>query len=52
MPITVLNTEISETENRIPTNSCLVTTIILNTKISEVENKIHNSSKYISTLRI
>ena len=37
---TVLNTKISEVENKILDTSRLVTTTVLNTKISEVENKI------------
>ena len=40
MTTTVLNTKISQVENKIPNYSNLVTTNILNTKISEVENKI------------
>ena len=39
MTTTVLNTKISEVENKIPDTSSLVTTTILNTKITEVENK-------------
>ena len=46
---TVLNTKISEVENRIPKNSKLVTATVLNTKISEVENKIPDNFKYITT---
>ena len=38
---TVLNTKISEVENKIPNISSLVTTTVLSTKISGVENKIH-----------
>ena len=50
MTTTVLNTKISEVENKIPNISGLVTTTVLNTKISEVENKILNLDKYITTL--
>ena len=49
MTTTVLNTKISEVENKIPGTSSLVTTTVLNTKISEIEDKIPNSSKYITT---
>ena len=34
---TVLDTKISEVENKIPDTSGLVTTTVLNTKISEVD---------------
>ena len=40
MTTTILNTKISEVENKIPDTSGLVTTTVLNTEISEVENKI------------
>ena len=46
---TVLNTEISEIENKTPDTSNLVTTTVLNTKFSEVENAISDNSKYITT---
>ena len=46
---TVLNTKISEVENKIPDKSGLVTTTVLNTKISEVENKIPDNSKHTTT---
>ena len=46
---TVLNTKISELQNKIPNTSGLVTTIILNTKINDIENKVHNHDKYITT---
>ena len=49
MTTTILNTKISEAENKIVNISNLVTSTILNTKISEVENKIPNNSKYITT---
>ena len=41
---TVLNTKISEVENKISYISSLVTTTVWNTKISEVENKIPSVS--------
>ena len=37
MTTTVLNTKISEVENKIPNCSGLVITAVLNTKISEVQ---------------
>ena len=46
---TVLNTKLSEVENKISDTSNLVTTTVLNTKISEAENKIPNHDKYITT---
>ena len=46
---TVLNTKISEVENKIQNAINLVTTTILNTKTDEVENKIPDNSKYITT---
>ena len=49
MTTTVLNTKISEIENKIPDTSSLVTTTVLNTNISEVENKIPHLAKYITT---
>ena len=49
MTATVLNTKISEVENKIPDTSSLVTTVVLNTKISEVENKIPDHAKYVTT---
>ena len=45
----VLNTNISEVENKILDASSLVTTTVLNTKIGEVENKILDHAKYIAT---
>ena len=51
VPSTVLNTKISEVENKIPNTSSLVTTAVLNTKISVIENKIHDNLKYITTGR-
>ena len=44
----VLNTKISEVEDKIPDTSSLVTTTVSNTKISEVEYKIHDNSKYVT----
>ena len=49
MTTTVLNTKISEVENKLPDISNLVTTTVLNTKINEDENKIPNHDKYITT---
>ena len=49
MKTTVLNTEISEVENKIANTSTLVAATVLNTKISEVENKISDYAKYITT---
>ena len=40
MTTIVLNTKISEVENKIPDTSSLVTTTVLNTKIGEIENKV------------
>ena len=48
MTTTVLNTKISEAENKIPHTSNLVTTTVLNTKTSKVENKISDNSKYMT----
>ena len=49
MTTTLLNTKISEAENKIPDTSNLVTTTVLSTKISEVKNKIADYAKYITT---
>ena len=49
MITTVLNTEIREDENKIPSTSNSVTTNVLKTKISEIENEIPNYDKYITT---
>ena len=46
MITTVLNTNISEVENKILDTSNLVTTTVLNTKICEDENKTPDHSKY------
>ena len=46
MATIVLNTKISEAENKIPDTSSLV---VLNTKVSAVENKIPDNSWYIAT---
>ena len=45
---TVLNTKISEVENKTPDTSGLVTTNVLNTKVSEVENKIPSDSRSVN----
>ena len=45
MNTTVLNTNISEVENKIPDTSSLVTATVLNTKIVEAENKIPDHNK-------
>ena len=49
MTTAVLNTKISEDENKIADTSSLVTTSALNRKTSEGENKIPDHAKYIST---
>ena len=49
MTTSVLNTRISEVENKRPDTISLVTTNVLITKIGKVENKIHDDSKYITT---
>ena len=49
MTATVLNTKISEVENKILNTSSLVTTTVVNTKISEIENKIPDHAKYATT---
>ena len=49
MATTVLNTKISEVENKILDTSSLVTKTVLNTKIGEVENKIADNFKYITS---
>ena len=49
MTAAVLSTKISEVENKIPSNSSLVTTTVFNTKISKLENKSPDNSKYITT---
>ena len=49
MTTTILNTKISEVENKIPHASSLVTATFLNKKISEVENEILDQTKYITT---
>ena len=46
---TVLNTKVSDVENKILDTSSLVTTTVLDTKIGEVENKIPDHAKYITT---
>ena len=49
MTATVLNTKISEIENKVSDTSSWVTNSALNTKIGEVENKIPDNAKYINT---
>ena len=49
MIASVLNTTISEAQNKILSTSNLVTTTVLNTKISGVENEILGNSKNITT---
>ena len=49
MTVTVLNTKISEAQNKIPDTSSLVNTTILNLIISEVENEIPDHAKYITS---
>ena len=44
----VLNTKISEVENKIPDTSSLVTATGTNTRISEVENKIADHAKHFT----
>ena len=46
---TILNTKISEVENKIHHTSGLVTATVSDTKISEVENKVPNHDKHITT---
>ena len=50
MTATVLNTRISEAENKIPNTSSLVTTTAFNTEIGEVKNKIPDHHKYLNIL--
>ena len=45
----VVNTKISEVQNKIPGTSDLVNTTVLNTKISESKNKVTDNSKYMTT---
>ena len=49
MTTNVLNTKISEVENKMPDTRSLVTTTVLNTKIGKEENKILDHAKYITT---
>ena len=49
MTTAVLNTKISEFENKIPDTSSLVSANVVNTKISEVENESPHHAKYITT---
>ena len=52
MTTIVLNTKISELENKILDTSSLVTTTNVNTNINEVENKISDHAKYINTQKV
>ena len=45
MTTTVLNTKISDFENKIPDTSSLVTKTVLNIKIEEVQNKVPDHAK-------
>ena len=49
MTTSILSTNVSEVENKIPDTSGLVTTTVLNTNIREVEDKIPDHAKYITT---
>ena len=49
MTTTVLNTKLTEVENKIPDTSSLLTKTVPNKKIGEVENKIPDHAKYIAT---
>ena len=49
MRATVLNSKISEVENKIPDASSLAIKTVLNSKIIELDNKILDNSKYITT---
>ena len=49
MTNTVLNTKISEFQNKIPNTNSLVATTVLNIKIGEVDNKTPDHAKYITT---
>ena len=46
MTTIILNTKISEVENKIPDTNGLVTTTVLNTKIKEVESNIPDHATY------
>ena len=46
---TVLNTKISEVENKMLDTSSVVTKTVLNIKIGEVENKIADNFKCITS---
>ena len=50
MATTLLNTKISEVENKIPDTSILVTRTVLKTKISEIENKIPSVSGLVQKI--
>ena len=49
MTTTVLNTDISEVENKIRDTSSLATTTLFDAKVGEFENKIPDHAKYITT---
>ena len=49
MITTLLNTKISEVENKIPNTSSLVTTIVVCRKISKIENRIPDHAKCVTT---
>ena len=49
MTTTVLNTKISDVENKIADASSLVTSAVVNIKVREVENKIRDHTKYITS---
>ena len=46
---TVLNTKLSEVENKIQHTSSSLTTTVLIAKIGKVENKFHNHNAHITT---
>ena len=48
MTTTVLNTKISEVENKLPDNSSLVAKTVLNTKVIEVQNRVPDNSKDVT----
>ena len=49
MSTTVLDTWISEVENKIPDTTSLVTTTVLNARIGEAEKKLPDHAKYLTT---
>ena len=52
MTTSILNTNTSEVQNKIPNTSILVTATVLNTKISEVENEIPDHALHILLLNL